>query len=484
MSVRPSPLSAPSSASSSRRNFPSRANGSPSPSLQARSLGALGTGAGTGESYVAPQRKKSGGPVLSLANGTGAAANGHDGAAAAAAAGGLHPLKYTWDVWFSQRQGATKGAKKDAEGKGAAGQKEKESREDWEGGVVKLGGFSTIESLHPLLAHLVPPSELPGSLNSSHTLFTSESPDLAPSPSNTVCDYNVFRSSIAPAWEDAANAGGGRWVLRLRKGVADRIWEEVVFALVSERIGGEDERVGEKVNGAVLSVRREEDILSLWVAPSSRADRDIIRDSLRTALTPLLTATSLAALQLDYKPHPVTSGTASSHGRMQDLSNGDSPATPSSGGGGGGRGHSLRRGDHERRSHSGAMRHSPGAFGSGGGGIDGPFGGEAFGTPLSERRSHGGTPRGPGFSGYVARVRTPATATASAADGASSPVAAAAAAASPLAALDGLSSIERIERRVRESSPAAAAGARPGLRSRESSFRATGAADADRWGRL
>ncbi|GAA5987508.1 hypothetical protein JCM10908_001983 [Rhodotorula pacifica] len=452
MSARPSPLSG-SSSSTSRRNFPTRGNGVPSPSLQARSVGAA---AGTGESYVAPQRKKSGGPVLSLANGTGTGVNGHDGEA------GLHPLKHNWDVWFSQRQGATKGAKKDAEGKGAAGQKEKESREDWEGGVVKLGGFSTIESLHPLLAHLVPPSELPGSLNSSHTLFTSESPDLAPSPSNTVCDYNVFRSNIAPAWEDAANAGGGRWVLRLRKGVADRIWEEVVFALVSERIGGEDERIGEKVNGVVLSVRREEDILSLWVAPSSRADRDTIRDSLRTALTPLLTATSLAALQLDYKPHPVTSGTASSHGRLQDLSNGDSPSTPSSTHS---RGHSLRRGDHERRSHSGAMRHSS-AFG----GAIGDSASEAFGTPLSERRSHGGTPRGPGFSGYVARVRTPG-----AADGSSSPVAA-----SPLAPLDGLNSIERIERRVRESSPGVIGG-RPGMRSRESSFRG---GDDDRWGRL
>ncbi len=145
-----------------------------------------------------------------------------------------------------------------------------------------------IESLHPLLAHLVPPSELPGSLHSTHALFFgNESPELAPSPSNTVCDYNVFRSSIAPAWEDAANAGGGRWVLRLRKGVADRIWEEVVYALVSERIGGEDERVGDKVNGVVLSVRRDEDILSLWVAPSSRADRDTIRCVYSTLAAPV-----------------------------------------------------------------------------------------------------------------------------------------------------------------------------------------------------
>lgn len=47
---------------------------------------------------------------------------------------------------------------------------------------------------------------------------------------------------------------------------------------MSERIGGaDDERAGDKVNGVVLSVRKDEDILSVWLAPSSRAERDIIR---------------------------------------------------------------------------------------------------------------------------------------------------------------------------------------------------------------
>lgn len=174
----------------------------------------------------------------------------------------------------------------------------------------------------------MPPSALPGSLNSTHTIFSPDSSESAPNTSNIICDYNVFRSSIAPAWEDSANVGGGRWVIRLRKGVADRVWEETVYALVGERIGGDDERVGDKVNGVVLSVRKDEDILSLWVAPSSRTDRDLIRyvasfiyiekcsidpilpnsDSLRIALTPLLGATALSTLQLDYKPHPAVGG--------------------------------------------------------------------------------------------------------------------------------------------------------------------------------
>ena len=84
-----------------------------------------------------------------------------------------------------------------------------------------------------------------------------------------------------PTWEDAANVGGGRWVLRLRKGVADRVWEEVIFALVGERLGGEEgtpeANAGSKINGVVLSVRKDEDILSLWCAPSTRPERDAIR---------------------------------------------------------------------------------------------------------------------------------------------------------------------------------------------------------------
>ncbi|GAA6015860.1 hypothetical protein JCM10207_008821 [Rhodosporidiobolus poonsookiae] len=289
MATRPSLLS-----NNSSSRFPSyQARGSSSlasPTTQARTPVPQ-------DSHSTPARKK-GHPSLSLGKGS---------PTSGSAAESIHPLKYTWDVWFSQRTAGNKGGKKDDKAN-PSGHKEKESREDWEGGVVKLGGFSSIESLHPFLAHLVPPSALPASLHSSHTLFSPSSADAAPPQSNLICDYNLFRSSIAPAWEDQANVGGGRWVVRLRKGVADRVWEEAVYALVGERIGGDDERTGEKVNGLVLSVRKDEDILSLWVAPSSRADRDIIRDSLRAALQPLLTSTSSAALQLDYKPHPVTGG--------------------------------------------------------------------------------------------------------------------------------------------------------------------------------
>lgn len=247
--------------------------------------------------------KKSGGPSLSLALNSPPL----DGSSSSPS---IHPLKYTWDVFFSHRSGSQKANKKEEAKQNGTGGVQKE---EWEEGVVKLGGFSSIESFHPFLAHLVPPSALPSSLHTSFSIFNPDSSEPAPHPVNVICDYNIFRSSIAPAWEDAANVGGGRWVLRLRKGVADRVWEEVVYALVGDRLTDEEnERVGEKINGVVLSVRKDEDILSLWVAPSNRTERDIIRDSLRAVLAPLLTSVSASNLQLDYKPHPVVGSSHSS----------------------------------------------------------------------------------------------------------------------------------------------------------------------------
>eukprot|EP00965_Chrysotila_dentata_P199031 6179145-Pleurochrysis_carterae.AAC.3 len=47
----------------------------------------------------------------------------------------------------------------------------------------------------------------------------------------SACDYHVFREGIRPMWEDDANMNGGKWIVRLRKGVAARYWEDLVRAL-------------------------------------------------------------------------------------------------------------------------------------------------------------------------------------------------------------------------------------------------------------
>lgn len=81
-----------------------------------------------------------------------------------------------------------------------------------------------------------------------------------PSSLPVVSDYHLFKKDIRPIWEDDVNKKGGKWVVRMKKGVADRYWEDLLLSLIGDQFGD----AGEDVCGAVLSVRNGEDILSIW----------------------------------------------------------------------------------------------------------------------------------------------------------------------------------------------------------------------------
>lgn len=83
-----------------------------------------------------------------------------------------------------------------------------------------------------------------------------------PSALNPVSDYHLFKKGIRPIWEDDENRKGGKWIVRLKKGVADRYWENLMLALIGDQFG----EAGEEICGAVLSVRNGEDIISIWCA--------------------------------------------------------------------------------------------------------------------------------------------------------------------------------------------------------------------------
>lgn len=60
-------------------------------------------------------------------------------------------------------------------------------------------------------------------------------------------------------WEDAANIQGGKWIVRVKKGLASRYWENLVMAIIGDQFDVQDE-----ICGAVLSIRNSEDIISVW----------------------------------------------------------------------------------------------------------------------------------------------------------------------------------------------------------------------------
>ena len=109
--------------------------------------------------------------------------------------------------------------------------------QEYEKTIHRIGSFDTIEDFFTLYKHLKRPSTLP-----------------------LVTDYNLFKNGIRPVWEDADNKSGGKWIVRLRKGVADRYWEDLLFGMIGDQFA----EVSEEVCGAVLSMRNGEDILSIW----------------------------------------------------------------------------------------------------------------------------------------------------------------------------------------------------------------------------
>ena len=129
---------------------------------------------------------------------------------------GEHPLRSSWTLYY--RPPANKFS-------------------DYEKSTTKIATLSTVESFWTIYTHLKRPSQIP-----------------------TVSDYHIFKDGIRPVWEDDANKKGGKWIVRLKKGVADRYWEDLLLAIVGDQFM----EAGDEVCGAVLSVRSGEDVLSVW----------------------------------------------------------------------------------------------------------------------------------------------------------------------------------------------------------------------------
>ena len=151
--------------------------------------------------------------------------------------------------------------------------------------MCRLGTAATVEDFWAVYSHIRRADKLP-----------------------TTSDLHVFRGGISPTWEDEANKKGGKWIIRVRKGVAHRYWETLLLAMVGEQFEND-------ICGAVLSVRYNEDIISLWNRHSNDHEAlGRIREKMRQVLQlPLSVSTMMEYKQHD-GGHQGSSGRGGHHG--------------------------------------------------------------------------------------------------------------------------------------------------------------------------
>ena len=82
-------------------------------------------------------------------------------------------------------------------------------------------------------------------------------------------------------WEDEGNKNGGKISIKLKKDYTTIIWEEIVLALIGGML---PQIVKEEINGVVVSIRKEFNILQLWFKNYSPNVINEIEQSLKDLL--------------------------------------------------------------------------------------------------------------------------------------------------------------------------------------------------------
>jgi len=202
-----------------------------------------------------------------------------------AGAGAEHPLHTGYALYVMRRQKHTRAnkvtQKKDedeatAEATQQPGQQQAADHvavEDYEKMLKRIATFNTVEGFWRVYGHLVRPSEIP-----------------------YLTDVHLFRESIRPVWEDPANRRGGKLVIKVRKsgGLGSRYWEMLLLAMIGEQFA----ELGNEVCGAVISVRHNEDVISVWTRNSDNHEglaklKELVRKCIKLP----------GFVSIDYKKH-------------------------------------------------------------------------------------------------------------------------------------------------------------------------------------
>lgn len=126
----------------------------------------------------------------------------------------------------------------------------KQDQKSYKDEIKTLGSFNTVEGFWSYYRHMVRPDKLPAG-----------------------CEINLFQEGIQPMWEDEANKGGARYILRIKPTHANKFWEELIIGFIGEQCDDNDD-----ICGLVLSVRSTEVLISLWTKRLDEKTKANIKD--------------------------------------------------------------------------------------------------------------------------------------------------------------------------------------------------------------
>jgi translation initiation factor 4E len=133
-------------------------------------------------------------------------------------------LHRTWSLWYDDPKEAAPDV-------------------DWKDNLQLCGEFSTAQEFWWIFNNIIPASQIP-----------------------TGANYHLFCKGILPAWEDPANVHGGKFVMTMpkkdsRAGMCDEWWLFTVLAVIGETM----DLSGDEICGAVVSIRKNQDRIALWL---------------------------------------------------------------------------------------------------------------------------------------------------------------------------------------------------------------------------
>ena len=112
-------------------------------------------------------------------------------------------------------------------------------KELYDNQVKKIGEFDTIEDFWALFQHLRKPDSCKQGI-----------------------EFQLFKNNINPIWEDENNKNGGKISIKLRKYFTTIIWEEMIFAFISNVLPKE---IYDEINGIVVSSKKDYNDLQIWI---------------------------------------------------------------------------------------------------------------------------------------------------------------------------------------------------------------------------